>query len=55
MTRHHTGRYTHTHRQHTATYQTDKASRLRKVVIALARRTTPEDGQIIMTETCRVF
>jgi hypothetical protein len=26
-----------------------------RVVIALAQRTTPEDGQITATETCRVF
>jgi len=31
------------------------AEQAEKIVTALARRTTPEDGQIIMTETCKVF
>jgi len=32
-----------------------RSKQAEKVVIALAQSTTPEDGQIIMTETCRVF
>ena len=31
----------HTHRQHTATYQIKQRKQAEKVVIALARRTTP--------------
>ena len=33
----------------------NRSKQAEKVVIALAQRTTPEDGQIIMTEACRVF
>jgi hypothetical protein len=44
------------HRQTTYSHIPDRRSKqAEKVVIALAQRTTPEDGQIIMTETCRVF
>jgi len=32
-----------------------RSKQAEKIVIALAQRTTPEDGQIIMTETRRVF
>ena len=32
-----------------------RSKQAEKVVIALAQRTIPEDGQIIMTETCRGF
>ena len=40
-------------RQHTATYQIKRRKQAEKVVIALAR--TPENGQTIVTETCRVL
>jgi hypothetical protein len=37
-------------------FQPDRRSKqAERVVIALAQRTTPEDGQITTTEICRVF
>jgi hypothetical protein len=32
-----------------------RSKQAERVVIALAQSMTPEDGQIIMTETCRAF
>ena len=56
-TRQHIGRYTgHTYAYTIYSHVPDRRSKqAEKVVIALAQRTTPEDGKIIMTETCRVF
>ena len=49
---------THTHRQHTATYQINNfaTQTSREVVTALSTKDNPpEDGQTIVTETCRGF
>ena len=49
---------THTHRQHTATYQINNwtTQTSREVVTALSTEDgPPEDGQTIVTETCRVL
>ena len=52
------GTHTHTHRQHTATYQinnlTTQTSREGSNSTKHERR-PPEDGQTIVTETCRGF
>jgi hypothetical protein len=51
------GRYIrHTYTQTTYSHIPDRQSKqAERVVTALAQRMTPEDGQIIATETCRVF
>jgi hypothetical protein len=56
-TRHHIGRYTgHTYTYTTYSHIPDRRSKqAERVVIALAQRTIPEDGQITATEKCRVF
>jgi len=48
---------THTHRQHTTTYQINNLTTQtsKEVVTALSTKDAPpEDGQTIVTETCRV-
>jgi hypothetical protein len=60
-TRHPTDKYigrTHTHRQHTATYrikQLYEANKRRCSSGTKHERRPPEDGQTVVTETCRVL
>ena len=46
---------THTHRQHTVTYQINDQTSREDSNSSKHERRPPEDGQTIVTETCRVL